>query len=395
MPEPKQALKTLKNRLKLCLDKRQEEWEALGLLVWEEKELPMENFRKAVEEQSRALLLLQTQLEGVESLEEKAKSIREELKETQEQKKRIKEELSSLEEPLGEKLFELLNRGNALGWREAYKPVFSLVDKLKDVDSQLFQTANAVKKQGNFRAFIDKSHNNMIKKRQKVLTQSLAKQYKKSFHTALLMGAGVGEADRSDVVLLAPWFELEKNGETLKQRELNLKEKGIFLQERRKELCEGRPPAIYKGKLIKAMEGHRQDRALALQAWGEHCASSRPAELAGLEEASGIIKRIERFNQEIQKLELGISKYEIILELEKLGKQKNSLEGRSSSLEKEINSLKSSIKENKKEITRLEKKTVRLEETLQKLGQTDPEDLNMEEAAEFAPLPAAEVVDCQ
>ncbi|MDA3956911.1 hypothetical protein, partial [Oceanispirochaeta sp.] len=236
-------------------------------------------------------------------------------------------------------------------WKKAFEPLIKNITKIRDNETELFQAENQVINKNLIRGLVRKSRMTVLKGKKKTMELSQSKLYQKCLNDALLLGAGKGDAESKDVVLLAPWFRADKEWQSVLEDEQRVEEQKLLNKERLKELCGGRGPKKRIDSLTKE-QALEEDRLMeALKKWGESVTGDTPEHLKALPEVKNAIAEIDALTEDAIQLNLSIEKWEARKDIDKLSHDLEYMTSRIDSLEEEILARRQEIRVLKKEIT--------------------------------------------
>ena len=322
----------------------------------------LEEQRSTAEEHKKKIPLLREHQDEIEQGEEELTGLKESEGNLKNRKTAIKEEMENLEETLGEKLYHLLNTLENPSWKAAFEPVTSHINKMRDTESDLFQSENQSARKSLLNNMVFKGRRTLLKSRKKTLETSLNKLYRKGFQDALDLGAGAGGADTPDGALLQPWFRASEEMKTVMRDEEEQENRKRLIKDQQKELCQGKGPKKRIEALQKEIEREEEYLQDSLIKLGESACGNRSDELKRSREIKTLFSKIDELTEAGVALNLEIEKWQARIEIRKLEKDQEYMSRKIETLEEEIQARRQEIKVLKKDIGKIAKDIEKKEE---------------------------------
>ncbi len=357
----------LKTLVRENLTERDEIYLALGeILLKKPPELQesglLEEQRSTAEEHKKKIPLLREHQDEIEKGEEELTRLKESEGNLKNRKSAVKEEMETLEESLGEKLFHLLKTLDNPSWSVAYEPVTAHINKMRDTESDLFQSENQSSRKNILNHMVFKGKKSLLKSKKKTLETSLTRLYRKGFQDALELGAGAGGADTPDGALLQPWFRAAEEMKTVLRDEEELENRKRLIKDQQKELSQGKGPKKRIEALQKEIEREEEYLQDSLIKLGESACGNRSVELKKSKEIKSLFTKIDDLTEAGVALNLEIEKWQARIEIRKLEKDKEYMTRKIDNLEEEIQARRQEIKILKRDIGKIVKDIEKKEE---------------------------------
>ncbi len=311
----------------------------------------MQEYRNAALEINSRISLIRNQIDEISEIEVELVGLKSRDEDLRNRRKTAQDHVLMLQETLGEELFHLANSRNLdVPWKKAYEPLLKSIEKIRDNDSELYQTESRSSDKNLFKSLFVKSRLSVLKGKKKTLENSQTKLYQKCFAEALQLGAGRDGEGSREAELLAPWFKADKEWQTAVREEEKAEELKHRYKDRLKELCGGRGPKKRKEFLEKEQELETARLMDALQKWGESVTGSVPESLKDVPEVLKAVGEIDRLTEKAIQINLDIDKYEARKDIEKLSRDQEYMTQKIETLEEEILARRQEIKVLRKEI---------------------------------------------
>jgi len=357
MTDIDQRIEELRNQVKDNLSERDAVYHSLGDFLLknspEQEDSHPEEHRSAAESCSEQIPRLEDQINEILQCEEDLGTLKGQEDDLKERKKTCQNNLTLQQETLGEELYHLMNTLDEPVWMPAYEPVEQHIRKIRNTDTEVFQTENQVSGKNLFNSVIRKSRISLLKNRKKSLETSQNRLYRKCFLEALELGAGQGGTETPDGALLSPYFRVCSEWDELLEEEAAAEIRRKENRDRIKELCGSKGPRKRKEILEKEIAQYREKLREALTKWGTAVIGNMPENLSGVKNVIDAVRAIDALTEEGIELNLQIEKWEARKDIGRMEHDREYMTRKIDTLEEEIQARRQEIKVLKKEISQV------------------------------------------